>query len=165
MRSLLLYAIISISLVACKQTKENRIVEATPAETEKTERPIIRWIRFYGTDDSYGVELNGERAFYRAREHRAPVAYERGLALLEDFYGIPGIANYLGRADTVRNTDDSFLITIFDELPQHYSEEWVDYVIPKGNVALDNGLDNWFSAMAALKAEQAVPPKSDRAGG
>ena len=128
----------------------------------KAKRPMIRWIRFYGTDQDYGIELNGEQAFLRQESiepNRIEISYEKGLKLLEDFYSLPRIETYRGKDTDNRQTSIHYLVNIFDEMPQRYSEDWVDYVFVKDELDSFPELKEWFGRMKSTQtlanAEQA----------
>ena len=162
MRSALILSFGVLSLVGCeRQAKE--VAEASSVSSEvKLEKPMIRTISFNDTNGDIGVELNGDRAFLRqdSPEHkRTEIPYHNGLSLLEGFYAIPRIEEYRGKKSDDCQTSIQYLVVIYDEMPEHYSEEWVDYVIPKDSVELHPELNAWFEDMRAAKeladAEQA----------
>jgi hypothetical protein len=162
MRSALILAFGVLSLVGCeRQAKE--LAEASSVSSEvEVGKPMIRTISFNDTDSDIGVEINGDRAFLRqdSLEHkRTEIPYLDGLSLLEGFYAIPRIEEYRGKKRDDRQTSIQYLMVIYDEMPEHYSEEWVDYVIPKNSVELHPELNAWFENMRTTKeradAEQA----------
>ncbi|WP_379713232.1 hypothetical protein [Haloferula chungangensis] len=117
---------------------------------------MIRSISFNDRNGDIGVELNGDRAFLRqdSPEHtRAEIPYHDGLNLLEGFYDIPRIEEYRGKKSDNRQTSIQYLVVIYDEMPQHYSDEWLDYVIPKDSVALNPELNAWFENMRTTKRQ------------
>lgn len=79
------------------------------------------------------------------------MSYLDGLSLLEGFYAIPRIGEYRGKKSDDRQTSIQYLVVIHDEMPEHYSDEWVDYVIPKDSVVLHPELNAWFENMRAAK--------------
>jgi len=66
---------------------------------------------------------------------------------------------YRGKKSDNRQTSIQYLVVIYDEMPQHSSDDWVDYVIPKDSVALNPELKAWFEDMRTTQkqadAEQA----------
>jgi hypothetical protein len=46
-----------------------------------------------------------------------------------------------------------YLVNIYDEKPERYSKKWVDYVIPKNDVAANAELNAWFESMQAMKKQ------------
>jgi len=112
---------------------------------------MVRSIRFYGTDHDIGIELNGDRAFYHRESPenaKVQIPYEEGLALLEDFYALPRINEYRGKKSDDRQTSTHHLITIYDEKPEHYSKEWVDYLIPKDSAEGFPEFESWMKRIS-----------------
>ncbi|GAA5118760.1 hypothetical protein JIN84_22690 [Luteolibacter yonseiensis] len=154
MRAALIPLLIGLSLAACKQEGLDSRAATPVSETRVPEKPMIRSIRSVGTDDAFGVMLNGDRATFSqgsAKSNRINLPYAEGLKILEDFYAIPGIEAYRGKKSDNRQTSIHHLIHVYDEMPERYSEEWVDYVIPKDKVAGNPPLAKWFAAIDTLR--------------
>ncbi len=164
MRNALTLTLAVAFLFSCeRQTREATNTISVIDEVE-SEKPMIRTIRFNDTNGKIGVELNGDRAYLRqdSVEHkRTEIPYRDGLNLLEEFYAIPRIEEYRGKKSDDRQTSIQYLVVVYDEMPERYSEDWVDYVIPKDSVTLHPELNAWFENMRATKriaeAEQAAP--------
>ena len=87
------------------------------------------------------------------------ISYSNGLSLLEGFYAIPRIEEYRGKESDDRQTSVQYLVVVYDEMPEHYSTDWVDYVIPKDIVALHPELNAWFENMRATKKQAEAEPQ------
>jgi hypothetical protein len=146
---------LSLTLViACLFSCERKTTEAKETisvnDRVESEKPMIRYIRFNDSDGNLGVELNGDRAYLRqdSVEHkRTEIPFRDGLSLLEGFYAIPRIEEFRGKKSDDRQTSIQYLVFVYDEMPERYSEDWVDYVIPKDSVALHPELGAWFENM------------------
>jgi len=165
MRTVIFISLLFTFFVGCKEKSEEAEVVTPAIEGSKAVIPMIRAIRFFGTEEDFGIELNGERAFLQQESitpNRIEIPYEHGLELLEDFYSIPGIENYRGKKSDDRQTSVYYLVHIFDEMPQHYSEEWVDYIIPKNKLDSLPRVKEWFDSMYSTQkianAEQDAAP-------
>ena len=153
-----------LTLFSCER-QSNKTAETTIAsDIFESERSMIRTISFNDASGKIGVEINGDRAFLRkdTPEHqRTEIHYADGLKLLEGFYAIPGVGAYRGKKSDNRQTSIHYLVDIYDEMPERYSEEWVDYVIPKNGISTNLELVTWFENMRATKkqaeAEQDAP--------
>jgi len=132
---------------------------------------MIRTISFNDASGKIGVELNGDRAFLRRdtpERQRTEIPYADGLKLLEGFYAISGVEAYRGKDTDDRQTSIQYLVNIYDEMPERYSDEWVDYVIPKDSISINSELETWFENMRTEhrqinkkqnKSEMATPRK------
>jgi hypothetical protein len=178
MRNALTLTLAIACLFSCerKTTKTTETISVT--DRVEAEKSMIRYIHFNDTDGDIGVEINGDRAFLRqdsVGHKRTEIPYRDGLSLLEGFYAIPRIEEYRGKKSDDRQTSIQYLVVIYDEMPEHYSEEWVDYVIPNNSVELHPELNAWFESMRTTKeiadAEQAgtgqpaTRPESNFQGG
>lgn len=149
-------------LSSCDRSEPTNAHDDLPKpKVDKVGATMLRSIRFYGTDNDFGIELNGSSAFVTIDsqvQSRIEIPYDKGLRLLEDFYAIKRIEEYRGRASDDRQSSIHYLVNIFDMKPDHYSEDWVDYVIPKDRVPQQADLNAWFEAMRETKeeAEQAA---------
>jgi hypothetical protein len=160
MRAALILTLIGALTVGCEQQPKVDDSNNTAPASPKSEKPMIRSIGFNGDKEDFGIQLNGKHAFLRIEtkpRKRIEIPYDEGLRLLETFYGISGIEEYRGKKSDDRQTSIHYLVDIHDEMPARYSEEWVDYVIPKDKVPLHPEINKWFQAMNAAKtsAEQA----------
>ena len=111
---------------------------------------MIRTISFNDESGEIGVEINGESAFLRRdapEQQRTEIPYADGLQLLEGFYATSGVEEYRGKESDNRQTSIQYLVNIYDEARERYSEEWVDYVIPKDGVSINSELIKWFENM------------------
>ena len=151
-----------LTLFSCER-QSNKTAETTIAsDIFGSERSMIRTISFNDASGKIGVEINGDRAFLRkdTPEHqRTEIPYADGLKLLEGFYAIPGVEAYRGKESDNRQISIHYLVDIYDEMPERYSDEWVDYVIPKDGISTNPELVAWFENMRTTKkqaeAEQA----------
>lgn len=144
--------------IACLFSCERQTTKATERiavpDRVESEKPMIRYIRFNDTDGNLGVELNGDRAYLRrdsVEPKRTEIPFRDGLSLLEGFYAIPQIEDFRGKKSDHRQTSIHYLVFVYDEMPERYSEGWVDYIIPKGSVALHPELGAWFENMRRTK--------------
>lgn len=140
--------------VGCKENpKTGEVTTTTIGDSPKT-RSKIRYISLDGTSGKFGLELNGDRAFIRdksAEEPRAEISYQDGLALLEEFYDIDGIESFRGTSSDNRQTSKQVLITVYDEEPQYYSEDTVDYIFAKEVVTAGTEIGEWVGRMQKLR--------------
>ncbi len=147
----------ALLLVGGCQEKSDVVLPPARAEAiSDKEKPIIRSFRFVGTNDNYGIELNGGRGFLRqdgGGESQVEVPSEKVSALIEDFYGIPDIENFRGKKSDNRQAALQHLVAVYDEAMGHGRDEYVDYVIPKDSVASGSPLYLWLQGMEALKNE------------
>ena len=158
MRTVLILALALASLFSCERQSKDTTKTSSVTDGVESKKPMIRTISFNDTDGKIGVELNGDRAFWRqdSIEHtRTEIPYRNGLNLLEGFYAIPRIEEYRRKESDNWQTSIQYLVVIYDEMPEHYSKEWVDYVIPKDSVALHPELNAWFENMRTTQ-KQAV---------
>lgn len=154
MRSALILSFGVLFLVGCERRAKEGAEAGSVSSEVKSEKPMIRAISLNDTNGKIGVELNGDRAFLRqdSPEHkRTEIPYRDGLRLLEGFYAIPGIEEYRGKKSEDRKTSIQYLVAIYDEMPERYYEEWVDYVIPKDSVERHPELNAWFEDMRATQ--------------
>ena len=160
MRTSVIFTIIGLLTVSGEKRLEE---DADIHESSESQSPstLLRTISFYGTDNDYGIELNGDKAFMRIEPKpikRIEIPYEDGLQLLEGFYTISGIEDFRGKASDNRQTSLHYLVMTYDQIPERYSEDWVDYVIPKSEVPNHPEIRAWFDKMSQAKemAEQSV---------
>lgn len=156
MRTDLIIVITVASLFSCERQSQEATKTTSVSDGVESKKPMIRTISFNDANGEIRVELNGDRAFLRqdSMEHtRAEIPYRDGLNLLEEFYAIPRIEEYRGKESDNRQTSIQYLVVIYDEMPQHYSDEWVDYVIPKDSVALNPELNAWFENMRTTQKQ------------
>ena len=92
---------------------------------------------------------------------KVEVPPEKVIALIDDFYGIPGIESFRGKKSDNRQSALQYLIVVYDEAEGRYSEETVDYVIPKDSIESGSPFHRWLKNMEALRnqanSEQAAP--------
>lgn len=138
-----------------------------PDVTVDADKPLIRWLRFVGTNDDYGILVNGQRGYLDQEggsARKVEVPPEKVIALIEDFYGIPGIESFRGKKSDDRQSALQYLVVVFDEAEGRYSEENVDYVIPKDSVETGSPFHRWLKNIEALRnqanSEQPVTPNS-----
>ena len=158
MRAALTLSFAVAFLFSCERQSGVPVEKPSVTGGVESKKPLIRTISFNDTNCDVGVELNGDRAFMRqdkVEPKRIEIPYQDGLKLLEGFYAIPRIGEYLGKESDDRRTALQYLVVIYDEMPEHYSKEWVDYVIPKDSVALHPELNAWFENMRTTQ-KQAV---------
>lgn len=154
MRTALILALAIASLCSCERRSKDATLTTSALEGADLKKPMIRTISFNGSNGNFGVELNGDRAFLRQDSivpKRIEMSYRHGLKLLEEFYAIPGIEEYRGKESDDRETSIQYLVDIYDEMPEYYSDEWVDYIIPKDTVAHHPQLNAWFQNMRTAK--------------
>jgi hypothetical protein len=151
---------LSLSLIlfsSCERKQQiTKSVSIDNQEEKAKKKDLTRSIRFYGTDDDFGVVLGDQEAFLHqsaVSPQQIDISHDIALSLLEDFYAIPSIEEFRGKPSDNRQTSIQYLIQIYDEMPQYYSEDWVDYVIPKDQVALHPKLDKWFQQMHTLREQ------------
>ena len=154
MRNALTLTLAVALLFSCERQTRDATKTIYVNDGVESEKSVIRTILFNDTNGNIGVEINGDRAYLRqdSIEHkRTEIPYRDGLNLLEGFYAIPRIEEYRGKKSDDRQTSIQYLVVVYDEEPQHYSEYWVDYVIPKNSVALHPELNAWFENMRTTK--------------
>lgn len=150
MRNALTLTLAIACLLSCERQTKKAIEGMSLSDGVEPEKVMIRYIRFNDKDGNFGVELNGDRAYLRqeSEEHkRTEIPFRDGLSLLEGFYAIPRIEEFRGKKSDNRKTSSHYLVFVYDEIPERYSEDWVDYVIPKDRVALHPELGAWFENM------------------
>ncbi|YCM47019.1 hypothetical protein V2O64_24565 (plasmid) [Verrucomicrobiaceae bacterium 227] len=152
---MIIVGILACSLFAgCKETPETSEVIPTTTEDSPKTKPKIRYISLDGKNGKFGLELNGDRAFIRdnsAEETRSEVSYQHGLALLQEFYDIDGIERYRGTNSDNRQTSKQVLVTVYDEEPQYYSEDTVDYIFSNQLVTAETEIGAWLGRMQSLR--------------
>ena len=156
MKTALIISLLVTMFVGCKERSTNATVkEVKPAAVELA-KPLIRDISINSGSERFGIELNGDRAFFRLQAEvpeRKEIPYGEGLRLLEGFYSISGIEEYRGKDSDDRQTSVQYLVNIYDEMPERYSKDWVDYVIPKNEVSANTELQAWFESMQTMKRQ------------
>jgi len=153
MRSIFIL-LVCTTFSGCRQEEPPVVTEPETEASDQAQRPPIRIIRFYGTNKSFGIELNGERAFLTQNttpKIKLEIPFDDGLSLLEGFYKISGIERYRGSDDDERTTSIQYLIHIYDEMADRKFGEWVDYIVPKDRLSSDPELVNWFERMRSLR--------------
>jgi hypothetical protein len=156
MRNTLFLSLIVTFLMGCKQRSKEVDISNSAPESAELKKPMIRSIDFNGVTGDFGVSLNGDNAYIVVKakvSKRIEIPHRDGLKLLEGFYGILGIEAYRGNKSDDRQTSIHYLVNIHDEMPGRYSEEWVDYVIPKDRVLLEPTLNTWFESMQRAKEQ------------
>lgn len=163
MKTALILSLLVTMFVGCKEHSKNAPLKEGGPNAAKLAKPLIRDISINSDTQRFGIELNGDKAFYRLEAEipeRKEIPYRDGLKLIEGFYGIPGIEEFRGQKSDNRQTSIHYLVNIYDEMPERYSKELVDYVIPKDRVAFHSEIREWFESMQAANklAEQAAAP-------
>ena len=170
MRALFIISLFFV-LSSCERSVENTVDSGSEAQAKELDKAMIRFISFYGTDDSIGIELNGDRAFLRKKDsapnrERFEIPYDDGLRLIETFYDISDIEKFRGTESDDRQTSVHHLISVYDENPEYYSEEWIDYVIPKAIVHNYPEIHKWFTdiqdAMKLTLPNKTLHPTADQ---
>ena len=154
-RPLILFILI-LGLNSCKEpsTTTNTQTETNNQPDTETEKTLLRYITFYGSDDDYGIELNDDQAFLKCdkpKKTKIEIDFNEAFQLIEEFYEINRIEAFKGTDKDDRQTSLQYLINIYDERPNRYSDDWVDYVIPKDQVANNKDLDIWLNRMQDLR--------------
>lgn len=122
------------------------------------EKPLIRSIRIYGTEDDFGIELNGDQAFLlqEAREpERKKISFEVGEKVVNQFYLVKDLESFNSKKIQQHDTDTHLFINVYDEKPEKYSEEWVAYAIPLELLNSDTPIAVWVKSLDKMRSRQA----------
>lgn len=154
-------------LGGCNEKAAHSSPPAAPEVKVHADKPLIRSFRFVGTHDDYGIELNGQQGFLHQEgdgRKLMEVPAEKVIALIEGFYGIPDIESFRGKKSDNRQSALQYLVAVYDEAEGRYSEEYVDYVIPKDSIESGSPFHRWLKGMEALRSQansqQAKPDSS-----
>ncbi|MBK1854754.1 hypothetical protein JO972_07275 [Verrucomicrobiaceae bacterium 5K15] len=146
-------------LLGCEK-REETVVSAAASEprTDGNSRDgYIRVIRTYGTDDNFGIELNGDEAFLRQDAHepkRREISFSVGEKLVEEFYSIKDLERFSGSKISNQRTDTHLWINVFDERPDKYSEDWVAYAIPNELLDSDVPIAKWVKSLDSMRSDR-----------
>jgi hypothetical protein len=156
MKFALIISLLVTMFVGCKERSTNATVKEVKIDVADLAKPLIHYISINRIGERFGIELNGDQAFFRLETEvpeRKKIPYCDGLRLLEGFYSISRIEAYRGKVSDDRQTSMQYLVNIYDEKPERYSKKWVNYVIPKNDVAANAELNAWFESMQAMKKQ------------
>lgn len=125
------------------------------SKTVKSSRAShIRVIRIYGTDDNFGIELNGNQAFITQdayKPKRREISFSVGEELIEGFYSIKDLESFSSSKISNQNTDTHLWINVFDERPDKYSEDWVAYAIPNELLDSEVPIVKWVKSLDHMR--------------
>ena len=162
MKTTLLATLALVLLVSCNKRTENASAPEDDASKAISERAMIRTIDVNLEEEEIGIQLNGDRAQlvinpYSKDRIYYDIPYPDGLALLEQFYSIKNAKLHRGKKSDDRYDSKQHIVNIYDEMPEHYSDEWIDYIYPKEESATDADFSAWLAAMksANIEAQQA----------
>lgn len=124
---------------------------------------MIRSIDVNLEEESIGIQLNGDKARlvinpYGKERIYYDIPYQDGLALLEQFYSIKNVKLRRGKASDERYDSKQYIVNIYDEMPERYSDDWIDYIYPKEESSTDTDFSAWLAAMKLAKI-QAQPQR------
>ena len=122
-----------------------------------SEKHYLRSIRTYGTDDDFGIELNGGRAFLNqdaSKPKRREIPFEVGESLVEEFYSIKNLERFSGSKIQDQRTDTHRWINVYDLKPEKYSEDWVAYAIPLELMNSDDPIVQWYKSLDHMRSKQ-----------
>ena len=147
-------------LAGCQKKNTTTASKAAPIAEEAPERkPLIRSLIYSATDETYMVTVNGDKGDFQLDKWKVKerineeIPFATASGLIEDFYAIRGIEDYRGKHSDNRQTAIHHLIMIYDERPDRYSEDTVDYVIPKKGVEPESPLGQWLERLWTLRDE------------
>ena len=163
MKLIITSILFSVLSIGCKEQEEAMdSSEDFEAQGQSVaEKHLIRSIRTYGTDDDFGIELNGDRAFLNQdarKPKRREIPFEVGESLVEEFYTISNLESFSGTKIQDQRTDTHLWINVYDEKPEKYSEGWVEYAIPLELMNSDVPIAQWCETLGHLRKK--IPNKT-----
>ena len=143
----------------CKKREEamDSAASLEPQVQDIPKKHLIRSVRTYGTDDNFGIELNGDRAFLNQdarKPKRREIPFEVGENLVEEFYSIKDLESFSGTKIQNQRTDTHLWINVYDEKPEKYSHDWVAYAIPRELLTSDAAIVQWLKSLDHMRSYQ-----------
>lgn len=166
--TMILIATVFILVGGCTKKADAPARSVAPEVTVDAAKLPIRWLRFIGPNDDFNLVLNGQRGCLRRGGENVDwveVPPDRVNALIEDFYGIPGIDSFRdGKADGRQTALQ--VILVLDEAEGRYSEQTVHYAIPTDLIVAGSPLHRWVKNMESFNnqaySKHAAPPDRDK---